>query len=345
MVRAIDAAASAKRILIIKSSSLGDICNGLPVADILRQHKPDAHIGWVVKKPFRPIIDANPYVDKVWSFPRGSLWGAIKLGLEIRKHKYEVCLDMQSLFVSGLIAKLSGARYRISYDSRKEGSHLFNNYPIIPSKMRDRKAVEVMLDFPRALGLPNPDFRPQEWLGRARRSEANALLAIVPKPFAALFVGATTPQRQWSQERWGALADQLAASGLTPVFVGGPSDQVATVSARAEMKLASYSLVGKTDLLNLAAVIGLADVAIGGDSGPLHMAVAVGTPVVGLYGPTDPETTGPYGPSAKTMYIKQPCSPCYRNPTCGGAYFCMAAIEVAAVVREVQQIRELEENR
>lgn len=338
MIEPIAKAANAQRILIVKSSSLGDICNALPVADAIRLERPMAKMGWVVKEPFRPIIAANPNVDTTYSFPRKDLWAAVRTGLAARKDKYEVALDMQTLFVSSLIARLSGAKVRIGYDTKKEGSGWLLNYPLIGGAARDRKAVDLMLDFARAIGVSDPKFRPQNWLAQTRKHEAELLMTIVSKPYAAIFVGATTPQRQWSHQRWGQLADGLAEMGITPVFVGASGDQGATVSARSHAKRTSYSIVGRTDLMTLAAILGGAQVAIGGDSGPLHMAVAVGTPVVGLYGPTDPETTGPYGDRAKTVYVKQPCSPCYRRPTCGGAYFCMAAIETEMVLGKVREV-------
>ena len=335
MIEPIEAAKKATRILIVKSSSLGDVCNALPVADVIHQGRPNSYIGWAVKEPFRALIDVNPNVDTTFAFSRKDLWAAVKVGLETRKVKYEVALDMQSLFVSSLIARLSGARIRIGYDTRKEMSHLFLSHPVIGAATRDRKAVDLMLDFPKAIGIDPSNFRPQRWLGNARRHDADSLMTIVPKPYVAIFVGATTPQRQWSHQRWGRLADRLTEEGLTPVFVGTRADQQAAVSARNEATKTTYSVVGRTDLLTLSSILAGAAVVVSGDSGPLHLATAVGTPVVGLYGPTDPETTGPYGPRAKTVYVKQHCSPCYRKPTCGGTFFCMAAIEVEMVVKQV----------
>ena len=191
-----------------------------------------------------------------------------------------------------------------------------------------------MLDFPRAMGIENVAFRPQKWLGKARRIEADAFMTIVPKPYACIYVGATLPQRQWSYERFGMLADRLYLEGLTPVFVGSASDQAATVSARNIAKRTTYSVVGRTDLLTLAAILAEAAVVIAGDSDLLHLATAVGTPAVGLYGPTDPVTAGPAGTKAKSVYVKQHCSPCNRRPTCGGAFFCMAAIETEMVMKQ-----------
>jgi heptosyltransferase-1 len=338
MIEPIPSAADAKRILIVKSSSLGDVCNALPVADIIRRFRPQSYLGWVIKEPFRSLIDVNPNVDTTFSFARKDLWAAIRTGLETRKVGYDVALDLQSLFVSSLIARLSGAKIRIGYNTRKELSHWMLNYPVISASSMDRKAVDLMMDFPKALGIVQGDFRPQKWLGQARKHDAELLMTIVPKPYAAIFVGATTPQRQWSQQRWGHLADRLSDEGITPVFVGASGDQGATVSARGASTKTSYSVVGRTDILTLASILAGATVAIGSDSGPLHLATAVGTPAVGLYGPTDPARTGPYGKTARTVYVKQHCSPCYRRPTCGGTFFCMAAIEVDMVIEQVRSL-------
>jgi ADP-heptose:LPS heptosyltransferase len=333
MIEAIAAAREAKRILIVKTSSLGDVCNALPVADVIRHGRPNTYLGWVIKEPFRSIIDVNPNVDTTFSFTPKDLWSAIKVGLEARKVKYEVALDLQSLFVSSIVSRLSGARTRIGYNTRKEFSHWFLTHPIVDAAKR--KAVDLMLDFPKALGIETSEFRPQSWLGSARRHDADLLMTIVPKPYAALCVGASVPQRQWSHQRWGRLADRLSQEGITPVFVGTPHDQGATVSARNVATRTTYSVVGRTDLLTLASIIAGSAVVIASDSGPLHLATAVGTPVVGLFGPTDPMIMGPWGTSARTVYVKQQCSPCNRTPTCGGTFFCMAAIEVEMVMEQV----------
>ena len=334
MIAAIEGARRAKRVLIVKTSSLGDVCNALPVADVIHQARPNGHIGWVVKEPYRIVIDSNPNVDTTFTFPRRDLWSAIKAGLDARKVKYDLALDLQGLLVSSFIARLSGAKTRIGYDTRKEFSHWFLNHSVVDASKRDRISSDLMLDFARAMGIESATSRPQKWLGEARRLEADALMTIVPKPYACIYVGATAPQRQWSYERFGMLADRLTLEGLTPVFVGATSDQAATVSARNIAKRTTYSVVGRTDLLSLAAILAGSAVTIAGDSDTLHLAAAVGTPAVGLFGPTDPATAGPAGAKAQSVYVKQHCSPCNRRPTCGGAFFCMAAIETEVVMKQ-----------
>ncbi|MEO7454269.1 MAG: hypothetical protein ABIV13_05855, partial [Fimbriimonadales bacterium] len=113
MIESIDNARDAKRILIVKTGSLGDICNALPVADVIRSARPDCHIGWVVKAPYRALIDSNPHVDTTFAFQQDDFRSALKTGLEARKVGYDVALDMQSFFKSSVIARLSGAKIRV----------------------------------------------------------------------------------------------------------------------------------------------------------------------------------------------------------------------------------------
>jgi heptosyltransferase-1 len=287
-----------------------------------------------VKEPYRAIIDSNPNVDTTFAFPAGDLRAAFRIGLVARDVGYDVVLDLQSLFVSSMISRVAGAKIRVGYDTKRELSHWFLNHPVIKASEGNRIASEVMLDFPKALGIEDSAFRPQKWLGAIRRAEADSLMTIVPKPYACIFVGAKLPQRRWSYQRWGRLADRLAMEGLTPVFVGSISDQPATVSARNESKRTTYSVVGRTDVLTLAAVLAGSAVVIAVDADPLHLAAAMGVPAVGLFGPTDPEVAGPPGDVARTVYLKQHSSPSNRQPTCGGAFFCMAAIETEMVVKE-----------
>lgn len=331
-MKPIEAAKDARRILVIKTSSLGDVCNALPTVDCIKRHFSDATIGWVVKSTFAPIVQSCPYVDHVYAFPRGSLMKALRTGLEVRKYKYDVALDMQGLFVSGLIARLSGAPIRVSYDTRKELNQFFVNYPVVAGRSRDRKAIDIMLDFARLIGVENARFRPQDYLGILRADSMKKFHAGVGGRYVVLFVGATTPQRRWQREGFATVADGLSRLGLGVVFVGSSSDLAATEETLSLCSMNHTCLVGKTDLLELAAVLKEAAVVIGPDSGPLHMAAVMGTPVVGLYGPTDPECTGPYGETARALYVKQPCSPCYRRPTCGGAYHCMKAIVAQEVI-------------
>src|SRR5688500_14227136 len=158
MIAAIEGAKQAKRVLVIKTSSLGDVCNALPVADVIHQARPTGHIGWVVKEPYRILIDSNPNVDTTFTFSKGDIWSAMRAGLDARRVKYDLALDLQSLFISSLIARLSGAKTRIGYDTHKECSHWLLNHPLIGASKRDRISSELMLDFPRAMGIENVAF-------------------------------------------------------------------------------------------------------------------------------------------------------------------------------------------
>ena len=161
--------------------------------------------------------------------------------------------------------------------------------------------VEKLMGFCDALGIPRLAPRPQRYLAEGQSAAARALLAEIggEGPMVGCIVGASTPEKTWPWERWVALAGMLRANGVRVVLLGGPAEKEVADRIVDEAKGAvALNLVGRTPLTTLASVMANCDVVVGGDSGPTHLAVGVGTPVVGLYGVTDPVRTGPHwGPS------------------------------------------------
>lgn len=288
------------RVLLVKLSSLGDVVHALPLAEALRAGLgPSVNLTWAVRSKFADLLRGNPHLNEVSELSGtgvGELW---TFGKRLRASGYDAALDTQGLLVSGVVTRLSGAPVRIGMDRNREGNAHFLTHPVVSAKVRGHM-VTHLLGFCDALGIPRLSPRPQTYLAEGERDKAAELLTVVSDaPIVGFIVGASVAFKAWPVERWVELARLLGNEGLRVILLGGPGE--AETAARIEAGAGgavSANLVGKTPPRVLASVLARCAVVVGGDSGPTHLAVGVGTPVVGLYGVTDPVRTGPtWGPS------------------------------------------------
>lgn len=330
------------KILVLKPSSLGDIIHALPTVRILRRAFPQADIAWLVNDNLAPLLEGSPVLNRVIPFARrrfGALRGAQGLApflADLRRQRFDWAIDLQCLLRSSLLALASGARRRTGLSDGREGSRAFYTETILlPAE--PTHAVDRYLMLPRQLGLevdrvefplaPDP---------RGPSAPREKLIVINP--------GARWPAKRWPAERFSALLDALAAGWPDHrlILIGGgderPLGEAIAAGAHAQVEL----LTGRTTLPELTALMRRARLMISNDSGPMHLAVAVGTPVVAFFGPTDPRLTGPY-PFGGTNHIvlrgALDCAPCFK-PNCKDApqLECMARIEVEQVVAAAEQL-------
>jgi heptosyltransferase I len=308
-----------KRLLLVKLSSLGDVVHALPLVEALRTGLgTSVEIGWAVRSKFADLLRGNPHLTRVSELAgsgAGDLWA---FGKTLRADGYDAALDAQGLFVSGLVMRLSGAPLRVGLDRNREGNALFLTHPVVPAKTRSHM-VTHLLGFCDALGVPRLAPRPQMYLADGEKSAAEDLLSAAGNgPRVGFIIGASVAFKAWPTERWVELARLLAKDGLRVVLLGGPgeTETAARIETEAGGAVAA-NLTGKTPPRVLASVLARCAVVVGGDSGPTHLAVGVGTPVVGLYGVTDPVRTGPnWGPApAITLdYAEKDAPPETRRP-------------------------------
>ena len=300
-------AAALRRVLLVKLSSLGDVVHALPLLDALRMGLgPDVHIAWAVRGAYADLLRGNPNLDQVYTLQKRGWGAAMQLGRETRQGHFDATLDAQGLFVSGALTRLSGAPLRIGLDRNREGNARFLTHAVVPGRQRAH-IVDILMSFCDVLHIPRVPPRPQTYLSEGvGASQADALLATTGlsaaggAPLAGFIVGASTPDKTWPVARWAEAAGRLHAAGVRVALLGGPSETAtgAAVVAAAPTGSVAADLTGQTPLPTLAAVLARCGVVIGGDSGPMHLAVGVGTPVVGLYGVTDWARTGPgWGPA------------------------------------------------
>lgn len=333
-----------ERILIVKLSSIGDVINAFPVVVALRDRFPEAEIAWVVESPAADLVAAHQAVDRVFvlSVARGGLRPAnylralMKLARPLREGRFQVALDLQGLLKSGLVAWLSRAPIRLGFsDDRREAAFLFTNIRVPP---RCRLPVGRYLSLAAFMGADVSFPRAQVPVDPGAEAWAERLLAERVPPGSvpvALCPGASDPYKRWPAERFIDLGRLLIErGGIVPLIVGGPGDTALAQRIQQGIGRTAVTTAGATNLLGLASLLRRCATIVGGDTGPLHLAVAVGIPVIGLYGPTDPGRTGPYGDGHIVIHKQFPCAPCLRKPTCreGDCLRAVSASEVAQAV-------------
>jgi heptosyltransferase-1 len=290
------------KILIVRLSAMGDIVHALPMAE--NAARAGGTVGWVVESPYRELLESNPSVAAVfaadtraWRYRPFAAPGEIAtLSAALRRFSPDLTIDAQGLWKSALTALLAGAPV-VGFarsERREPASAILARKTVRPSPA-DRHVVDRNLALLGRAGIPitcrAPDAR---YLLRTPAPEADAFLAKLSRPFALYHPGAGVPKKTWGEERFAELARRLSAEkGLSPVVSWGPGDEdrAALLSRLVPESIA----LPRLGLRALAQVFSAARLLVAGDTGPLHLADALGTPVVAIFGPTDPARNGPYG--------------------------------------------------
>lgn len=321
-----------ERITLVKLGAIGDAVNSLPLVNRLRDGFPQARIQWVIGPLAHGLIGGHAAVDDflVLDSKRAGAWpGAVR---ELRASKPDLVIDLQRILKSGLLTCLSGAPRRLGFDRArcKEASWLFTNERIAPNPAPG-VTVAQYLEFADHLGLPASEPR---WdLPHAAWAETgdDARRVIV------LNLGASKEANRWYPDAWAALADGLVREFDARVVLSGGKEDRATAEEVARLAHVSLEdLVGTLTLKQSAGLFDLADLFIGGDTGPLHMAVAVGTPVVALYGAADPRRTGPFGAPDAVVSHPTDCQPCRRRRCFVAGHPCMRLLTAEVVLQRVR---------
>jgi heptosyltransferase I len=333
--------AKSPRIAVVRLSAIGDCIHTAPVAAALREHFPDAFLSWVVEKPGGELLRGHEALDEVVVLPRGWLksprivW---QLRRQLRAMRLDVAIDAQGLTKSALAAWLSGAPRRIGYGGRwaRELSPWLNTERVDPG---DGHAVDRSLGLLRPLGIETPAVHFQLPQHAADRAAAEAILrqTNLSGKFALISVGAGWPSKVWPADRFAEVAKHLGSVHGMPTLVlwGNPAER-----GRAEHIVATAAghavLAPKMTLPVLAAVARRAALFLGCDTGPMHLAAAVATPCVALYGPWPAEKHAPYGPQHVTVQ-KMCCEGTTRQRRRASSIY-MEAISVADVCAACVQV-------
>jgi lipopolysaccharide heptosyltransferase I len=295
---------TAGRVALLKPSALGDVIQSLPVLTALRRRFPAAHLTWVVNRAYADLLTDHPDLNDVLPFDRGATrggpWAAaaafVGLMAEMRRRRFDLVVDLQGLFRSGLLAAASGAPRRVGLGAAREGAAWFYTDVVPVSDFHAYHAVDRYWLVAEALGAGAGPKLFRLPVADAHRPGARAALADRPRPWLALAVGSRWPTKRWPAEHFTVLVRRAQARfGGTAVFVGTPDEAALADVVAAGLAGPSVNLHGRTTLPQLAGVLAEADATLANDTGPLHLAAALGRPVVAPYTCTSVKLNGPYG--------------------------------------------------
>lgn len=308
------------KILILKPSSLGDVIHALPVLRLLKRYFPKSEIYWWLDAGLSQLLEGDLDLTGIVQFHRrrwqsvlrwGELAGSI---LQLRRHRFDLVIDLQSLARSASVAWLARGDLTIGLDDPREGAAAFYNIAVArPSPITH--AVDWYLEVLHRLGVPvHFDF---EWL--PERADIDTLVrhkwAVDDHRWIVINPGARWNNKRWPAEYFAELV-RLLSSGFPEhrfAIMGGREDRPVGRRIAEAAPDRCFDLTGQTSLQEMIHWIRLAEVVITNDTGPMHVAVAVRTPVVALFGPTDPRRTGPYGQVDRVLRHAMPCAPCMKN--------------------------------
>ena len=288
-----------ENILIIKMSSLGDIIHALPSLYVLRKTYPRAKITWAVHPAFAGILPGKPWIDEVYLVDRKRIkeFSYLReLHRDLKKCHFDLVIDLQMIAKSGIVSFLSGCRSRIGYQDAREGSFLASR-PISGPHKNDH-IIEQLLDVMRYLGcrIDKIEFPIHDYTKEMETVKALLKKEGVSRSYVVLVPGTRGEAKKWPIAYWGELAKELSERGIYNIIAGTAGEMEMGEQIKAASP-SSYTvnLMGKTSLLELTALEKRASLHISSDTGSLHIANAVHTPLIALFGPTLPGRNGPYG--------------------------------------------------
>jgi lipopolysaccharide heptosyltransferase I len=316
-------------VVLVRTSSLGDVVHTLPVAETLKRAFPSVRLAWVVERSFREILEGNPYIDELievdfrsWKrrpVRREAIGGLLRSLRRLRRRRRHIAVDLQGLVRSGLIAYASGAPVRVGIEEgavREKLNCIFTN---VKGPCADKGAhiVDQNLSLLSVFGV--------ERFHRSFHISIPERVAAGVESFLSAPEGACRPLRialnpaagwqtkTWAPERYAALADRIAGQLRARVYLlWGPGERGLAERVRSLMR-EDAAILPPMGLKSLAALIARSDAFIGGDSGPLHLASALGVPVVGIYGPSDPSRNGPFAGRSRVVRYTGECAGCYKR--------------------------------
>ncbi len=341
------------RVLLVRLSAIGDCLHAAPVASAIRRAHPDAFIGWAVQEPAATLLRGYAGVDRFHLYPRRARGVAAHLDAlrrfrrELRSCRYDAALDVQGLTKSGLVAWWSGARQRIGFRGgpamgSRELNALFLNRRFAVD-LDVRHVVDRNLALLRASGLAGATDPVAEW--SLPDYAEPGLLSFLDRhglsdgPYAVVSPGTIWRTKRWPPRRFAAAVRSLGSDRDLPVVVAWAGDDERRAAEEIEAAAGDVCrvlLAPPTDLRELATLLRRAALFLGCDSGPAHLAAALGVPCVSVFGPTDPARNGPYGPRSAAVQLdrKLDCQPCWRRTCSRGDFACLERLDADRVVAE-----------
>jgi heptosyltransferase I len=332
------------KILILKPSSLGDVVQALPVLRLLKQHHPRSEIYWWIEVHSAELLEGDPDLAGIFRFDRERWatpwhWGDIWKGIgELRRHKFDLIIDLQALARSASVGWLANGFCFVGLHDWRELAPGYYDISV-PRPSPNTHAVDWYLEVLRVLRVPvHADF---DWMPKRERvaSEVESLWPLNGSPMVVLLPGARWENKRWPAQHFQQLVNRLRAhSGvLRFVILGGEADAALARDITSAAPEACLDLTGRTSLPQMVEIIRQCRVVVTNDTGPMHVAAALRKPVVGIFGPTKPARTGPYGQIDRALQRRDlPCVPCMKD-SCSyhDPLACVRGISAAQVADEV----------
>lgn len=350
-----------EKILVRGVNWIGDAVMTLPALEALRRAFPESRISLLVKPSVAPVFERNPNVDEVIRYEEKGVLGKFRLAMKLRKAAFSKAILLQNAFDAALICFLAGIPERVGYDRDARGFLLTKR---IPFNNDDRKMhhVEYYLKLLSSAGITADGLRPNPWiyLSLEERLEARNALSRLRRPLLGINPGAAYgTAKRWLPGRFAEVAGWfIRDTGGSVVIFGGRDEKVISQEIEffatrecgtlpshpshgkggQEGGLSVLNLAGKTSLRELIALISECDVFLGNDSGPMHIAYALGTPLVAIFGSTSPELTGPAGEGNAVIKPEVSCSPCFDRTCRNNDMRCMYELTSDDVYLEVKRM-------
>ncbi len=333
--------------MIVKPSALGDIIHTFPVVRAIKMAHPAVSITWVVADKYAELVCLSPHVDEIITIRRddwarwwklSTIRGLLDFAGMIRENEFGAIIDLQGLLRSGLVTFIARSRVKVGFSYAREGAALFYNIKTsapddtthaIDRYMAVLKALEITPEKPYGFDLKLPAAE-MLWADTVTPDD----------PYVVINPNSRWKTKRWPTESFAALARELYTKyDLRCVITGGGQDMDRGERMAELAGDGVTNLTGKGGLTHLAAILAKSVGIITNDSGPLHLAVALGVPTVSIFGPTDPAMTGPYGDGHFTVTNKVDCSPCLKRK-CPYAHECMDGLPVARVEQAWRNLSE-----
>lgn len=341
-----------EKILVRGVNWIGDAVMTLPALRAVRKAYPDSHLGLLVKPFVAPIFEKNPSVDEIILYEKGfeGIIGKFKLARRLRKARFSKAILFQNAFDAALISYLAGIPERIGYERDGRGKLLTEP---VPFNNDDKKIhhVDYYLNLLRASGINAEHSFPWIYLSLEERLAARDDLGRLRRPILGMNPGAAYGSaKRWLPDRFAEVANWFMkdTNGSVVIFGGRDETHIAQEieksawiqepERRELTALSLLNLAGNTSLRDLISLISECNLFLGNDSGPMHIAYAVGTPLVALFGSTEPNLTGPLGEGNAVIKHVLPCSPCFERTCKADDLRCMDEITSDEVYLSLKKI-------
>lgn len=340
--------AAPRSVLIVKPCCVGDVLLTTPLVAAIRGGYPNAEITYAVGRWSQPMVANNPHVDRVLVVPdRWTFGSLLAVGREIRSRRLAIAFVPERSPLLTLLLWLARVPARVGLDSAGRGFAYTHPVSVPSFPIHEADLYNLLAS---AAGLDQPPHRLFFTPSRSAQATAKQLVdeiardkpLIVLHPGGGQNPGMTLPRKRWLPGRWAAVADTLARDGSQLLIVGGPGEEDVVAAVRSAMREPAEAIVRRWDWDELGALIKQSSLFLGHDTGMMHLATAVGTPTLAVFGPSDPQMYGPY--SDRGAYVWRPTaqSPCFLNgiavSDCSCAMQCMRNVTTIDVLQAARRL-------